>query len=149
MLKTINTTIPLTQFSHWKYTEKQPILPSAYSVGKDCLGGLAVLSMIFRSLGISLNKRNLFFYFIEVLCKNNRLSNELCRLFAPIRIISVVSIKRSYWLSLVLLFNTLANGKGCFKVLFHTIFVNVYHHLLWCGCLAHMVRRLNTTCAEG
>ena len=149
MLKTINTTIPLTQFSHWKYTKKQPVLPSAYSVGKDCLGGLAVLSMIFRSLGISLNKRNLFFYFIEVLCKNKRLYNELCRLFAPIRIISVVSIKRSYWLSLVLFFNTLANGKGCFKVLFHTIFVNVYHHLLWCCYSAHVVQVLSTYGAEG
>ena len=67
----------------------------------------------------------------------------------PIRIISVVFIKRSYLFSLVLLFNTLANGKGCFKVLFHTMFVNVYHHMLLCGCLAHMVRRVNTTCAEG
>ena len=70
-------------------------------------------------------------------------------LFAPIRIISAVFIERSYLFSLVLAFYTLASGKGCFKVLFHTMFVNVYHHFLWCGCLAHVVRMVNTTCAEG
>ena len=78
-----------------------------------------------------------------------RLYNESCGLFAPIRIISAVFIKRSYLFSLVLLFNTLANGKGCFKVLFHTIFVNVYHHLLLCWYSAHVVRMLSTYGAEG
>ena len=77
------------------------------------------------------------------------LYNEPCGLFAPIRIISAVFIERSYLFSLVLAFYTLASGKGCFKVLFHTMFVNVYHHFLWCGCLAHVVRMVNTTCAEG
>jgi len=29
-------------------------------------------------------------------------------------------------------------------VLIHTMFVNVYHHLLLCGCSAHVVRMLST-----
>ena len=64
--------------------------------------------------------------------RQNRLYNESCGLFDPIRIISVVFIERSYLFSLVLAFYSLANEIGCFKVLFHTMFVNVYHHLLWC-----------------
>ena len=81
----------------------------------------------------------------NILC----LYNESCGLFAPIKIISVVLIERIYLFSLVLAFYTLANGKGCFKVLFHTIFVNVYHHLLRCGYSAHVVLVLSTYGAEG
>ena len=49
----------------------------------------------------------------------------------------------------VLHFNTFANEIGCFKVLFHIMFVNVYHHLQWCWYSAHVVRRVNTYGAEG
>ena len=77
------------------------------------------------------------------------LYNESCGLFDSIRIISVVSIERNYLFSLVLVFYSLANGIGYLMVLIHTMFVNVYHHLLWCCYSAHVVRRVSTYGGEG
>ena len=77
------------------------------------------------------------------------LYNESCGLFTPNRTISVAFLIRSYLFCLGLLFNIIANGKGHSGVLFHRIFVNVYHHLLCCGCLAHVVRMLSTYGADG
>ena len=78
-----------------------------------------------------------------------RLHNESCGLFNSIRITSVIFMERSYLFSLVVAFYSLANRIGCFMVLIHTMFVNVYHHLLLCGYSAHVVRMLSTYGAEG
>ena len=87
------------------------------------------------------------------------LYNESFGLFAPIRIISVVLIERSYLFSLVLAFYTLIlllREKDVLRSYFiqclwmFTIICCCADTLhMWCRCLAHMVRRVNTTCAEG
>ena len=78
-----------------------------------------------------------------------RLHNESCGLFNSIRITSVIFMERSYLFSLVVAFYSLANRIGYFMVLIHTMFVNVYYHLLLCGYSAHVVLVLSTYGAEG